>query len=115
MAAEPPAVVEAAYAGVKALARRFGERARIVREASASAAGHHEDGSLDLVFVDADHSQLAVSADIQAWRPKVKPGGWLGGHDYRSARFPGVESAVLMSFPRAKVIEGHNSTWWTRL
>lgn len=37
--------------------------------------------SAALVFIDADHSFDAVCRDIDAWRPKVKPGGWLAGHD----------------------------------
>ena len=40
-----------------------------------------DDKSLDFVFIDADHSYEAVKADIAAWHPKVKQGGYLGGHD----------------------------------
>lgn len=115
MAAEPRATVEAALARCEALARQYAPRAHMVREASASAAARFADASMDLVFIDADHSQLAVAADIQAWRPKVKPGGWLGGHDYGSPRFPGVKDAVLMTFRREQVEAGANATWWVRL
>jgi predicted O-methyltransferase YrrM len=48
---------------------------------SLAAAETFPDGSLDLVFIDADHSYQAVKADIAAWRPKVKPDGILCGHD----------------------------------
>lgn len=50
----------------------------------------------DFVFLDADHSYEGVRADIAAWAPKVKPGGWLGGHDYENPNFPkfGVTRAV---------------------
>ena len=44
-----------------------------------------EDGSLDFVFIDADHSTLAVLADIEAWEPKVRPGGMVLGHDVHLA------------------------------
>jgi len=40
-----------------------------------------EDGSLDGVFIDADHSYEAVKRDIQLWLPKIKRGGTLAGHD----------------------------------
>src|SRR5688572_21614184 len=47
------------------------------------------DGALDFVFIDADHGYQAVKEDIELWRPKVRPGGWLGGHDYHARKFPG--------------------------
>jgi cephalosporin hydroxylase len=40
------------------------------------------DGSVDFVYVDGDHSYDACFADLRAWWPKVKAGGFLGGHDY---------------------------------
>jgi hypothetical protein len=115
MAQSPRAEVEAALDAVVKLAEAYAPRAFVVREASASAAGHHAHGSLDLVFIDADHSQQAVLADITAWKPKVRPGGWLGGHDYGSARFPGVKDAVHLVFRREQVQVGENNTWWVRL
>lgn len=56
-----------------------------VREWSDKAAALYEDASLDFVFIDAGHSYENVSADIKAWMPKVKPGGFIAGHDYGSA------------------------------
>jgi len=38
--------------------------------------------SLDFVYLDADHWLPAVIADLQAWLPKVRPGGVIAGHDY---------------------------------
>lgn len=48
---------------------------------STAAAETFDNRSLDFVFIDADHSYEAVKADIAAWRPKVRPGGILCGHD----------------------------------
>lgn len=53
-----------------------------IRSDSSEAAGRYADGSLDFVFIDADHSEAAVACDLRAWWPKIKPGGWLAGHDY---------------------------------
>lgn len=53
-----------------------------VRADSLRAAKVFPDNSLDLVYVDADHSYEAVKADILAWLPKVKAGGWIAGHDH---------------------------------
>lgn len=36
----------------------------------------------DFVFIDAEHTYDEVLADCRAWWSKVKPGGWLCGHDY---------------------------------
>ena len=39
------------------------------------------DGSLAFVFVDGSHDYQDVKADLEAYLPKVKPGGILAGHD----------------------------------
>lgn len=38
--------------------------------------------SVDLVFIDGDHSYLGCLGDIVNWIPKVKPHGYLLIHDY---------------------------------
>lgn len=60
---------------------------------SLEACKQFEDGSLDVVFIDMDHSYESVSKDIDAWLPKVKVGGILAGDDYDRA-WPGVIEAV---------------------
>lgn len=45
-----------------------------------------------LLFVDGDHSRDAVAADLFAWLPKVRSGGWLALHD--SGWADGVRSAI---------------------
>lgn len=40
------------------------------------------DRSIDLVYVDAEHSFPAVCGDIRVWLPKLKKGGWMAGHDW---------------------------------
>ena len=39
---------------------------------------------IDLCFVDGAHHDSAVIADIEAWKPKVKPGGFMLFHDYKN-------------------------------
>jgi hypothetical protein len=51
------------------------------------------DQLVDIVYIDALHTYDAVKADIKAWWPKIKPGGFLAGHDYH-AKWPGVIQAV---------------------
>lgn len=40
------------------------------------------DESLDFLYVDANHSEVGVTNDLEAWYPKVKVGGIISGHDY---------------------------------
>ena len=40
------------------------------------------DGSLDFVYIDANHEQTFVTQDLRAWHPKVRAGGIMSGHDY---------------------------------
>lgn len=54
----------------------------IVRQTSIEAAADVPDGSLDFVYVDANHGESFVAADLRAWAPKVRAGGIVAGHDY---------------------------------
>lgn len=76
-----------------------------VRGISWESAKHFQDGTLDAVLIDADHSAEAVGKDITAWWPKVKSGGYLCGHDY-TPEIPGVIHAVTAAFPRVEIWRG---------
>lgn len=56
--------------------------ANLIKGESVPVSEEFEDGSLDFVFIDADHSYEAVKQDIEAWYPKVRSGGIVSGHDY---------------------------------
>jgi hypothetical protein len=59
-------------------------RVRLIREFSKNAAQFFEDETFDFIYIDADHTYDAVTEDLEAWYPKLKVGGVLGGHDYIS-------------------------------
>lgn len=63
-----------------------------IKEISWNAASHFEDGSVDFVFIDADHEYDSVCKDIKAWMPKIRKGGIISGHDYFNPC--GVKDAV---------------------
>lgn len=84
---------------------------RMIWRRSSEAAKYVRDGWADFVFIDAGHSYEAVKADIKAWQPKVRSGGWFGGHDYHPA-FPGVISAVDALFPDRELLA--HSVWKVR-
>ena len=61
---------------------------------STEAARDVEDGSLDYVYIDADHRFDYVMEDLITWGRKVRPGGVIAGHDYYRFRNAGVVPAV---------------------
>lgn len=60
--------------------------------------------SLDLVYIDADHSYPSVKLDILTWLPKIRMGGIICGHDYNGQPTWGVNKAVNEMFK----LERHN-------
>ena len=63
------------------------------------------DGSLDFCYIDAgNHSYERTLIDIRLWYPKVRPGGFFGGHDWEipdlhaADVFPGVARAFREFF-----------------
>jgi predicted O-methyltransferase YrrM/glycosyltransferase involved in cell wall biosynthesis len=60
---------------------------------SVDVASQFEDGSIDFIFIDASHDYENVLADINAWYPKLKPGGLIAGDDYAGC-WGGVIEAV---------------------
>jgi len=49
------------------------------------------DGSFDIIYIDAAHDYDNVKFDITSWMPKIKNGGYLSGHDFS---LPGVNAAI---------------------
>ena len=78
------------------ITRGYNNRLTVLKGDSVEMAKHVKDESLDFVFIDADHRYKAVKADIAAWTPKVKPGGYVTGHDIHLS---GVLRAVEETFP----------------
>ena len=79
-----------------------------------------QDESLDMVFIDADHSYEGTMEDLEAWHPKVKPDGHIAGHDYGNpvGKKWEVKRAVL-EFRKAHNITGElilddEYTWFMR-
>ena len=92
--------------------RPYQGRYTIQRMTSEQASSLYADGSLDLVFIDGDHSYEGCSTDIRLWWPKVKIGGILGGHDYRTDKNFGVIRAVHEFIGNSGFRLGLNHTWF---
>lgn len=63
-------------------------------------ARNFEDGELDWIYVDADHSYEGVLADLEAWSKKVRPDGLIFGHD-----FTNQPSAIRDGFGVIKAVQ----------
>lgn len=69
----------------------------LLRCCSNEAAPIIQDGFFDLVYIDGDHRYERVVEDIRIWLPKIRPMGFIGGHDCDRGH-PGVVQAVREIF-----------------
>lgn len=72
---------DAHYKQALAAVAPYIERVQLLRTTTRRASWLVADGSLDFIFIDADHRTAAVTEDIVRWSPKVKRGGMIMGHD----------------------------------
>lgn len=54
----------------------------VIEGDSAESADLFEDGTIDVIYIDAAHDYDSVVKDLAAWFPKIKPNGIFSGHDY---------------------------------
>lgn len=89
---EPQDAMDLLYECVSfGLEKQFPGRSNILRGRSADFVDELAGKFFDLVFVDGDHQETAVLADLNFWWSKVANGGLLCGDDYD---WPGVAAAV---------------------
>ncbi len=104
------------------------DKLSIIKEDSVTASKGFKDGSLDFVYIDADHSYECVKADLECWWPKIKQGGALSGDDFAHgclARCPqltkdtgisGVDTAVREFAEKygltLNLTKQGNINWW---
>jgi len=79
------------------------------------------DGSLGMVYIDATHEYIWVKKDLEAWYPKLVPGGIMAGHDYLNPRltvqravdeFASKVGSVVYTIPEQDVND--SGFWFTR-
>lgn len=83
----------------------------VLKMDSERAASIFKDNYLDWIYIDANHRYEAIKKDLEIWWPKVKKGGFFGGHDYMF--YIEVERAVKEFFAKKGIdfeCDGHN--WW---
>lgn len=77
--------------------RRFiqDKRVYIIRGQSLNVANNIlDDNTFDWIYLDSNHFYEHVAKELLAYWPKVKPGGWLCGHDFVNNEWCGVKRAV---------------------
>lgn len=72
-----------------------------------------EDGSIDIVYIDAIHQYEDVKQDINIWKGKIKTNGFIAGHDYQK-KFQGTIDAVTYVLGKPDKIFADTS-WAVRL
>ncbi len=62
---------------------RHEDRRIVLRGRTSEVIDRIPDGHLDLAYIDADHTLRGITIDlIRVWE-KVRPGGWIGGDDFK--------------------------------
>lgn len=79
----PASEMEAAHKRALAAVSFAAERVTVLRGTTEEVIERIPDNSLDLAYVDGDHTARGIMIDLQMVWPKVRPGGILGGDDFR--------------------------------
>lgn len=89
------------------------DRATHLEMMSSKAVDRFKDNSLEMVFIDGNHSYKYAFQDMKMWWPKIKYGGMLCGHDYNHHRY-GVTKAAHDFFDKLGYkIHVHPNRVWT--
>lgn len=83
---------------------------RIIRKYSMEALDDFEDGALDFVYIDANHTYDYVMEDMAGWSRKVRDGGIVAGHDYLEP--PLIDDRIEVKEAVDEYTEAHNIEPW---
>lgn len=53
-----------------------------IRDTTKNAQSRIPNGSLDMAYVDGDHTLRGITIDLYSMLPKIRPGGFIGGDDF---------------------------------
>jgi hypothetical protein len=84
-------------------------RVVVHREFSANAVKMVQE-PLDWVYLDGDHTYEGCLVDLWEWRQKLKPGGFISGHDYSTS-----DAAMKMGFGVVRAVNYFCSVYGWRM
>jgi len=88
------------------------DNVEIIKNFSKHASFSFKNKSLDFVYIDGEHIYNAVVEDIQHWVPKIKPGGYIAGHDYW---YNDVVGAVKDALNPTNICSFKDSSWLVKI
>lgn len=104
------------YGEVKDMLSLYGDRVELIRKTSVEAAPDFEDSCLDFVFIDGYHDYENCFNDISFWHHRVRPGGYVMGHDWEHSNYPGVQKAVVEHYgDKVTGVGGPVHVWYVRV
>lgn len=76
----------------KEVKKKFDEKienktVQIHRKLSVDASWNFEKGYFDMIYIDTDHSYQTTREELNAYESKMKPDGFIAGHDYSMANW----------------------------
>lgn len=94
----------------------YRDRVIVMRMTSVEASFHIEDGSLDWVFIDANHEYEYIKENLEIWSEKVRKNGIVSGHDYgnpkEEKRGWGITKAVNEFVAEDELNVEPGFVWW---
>ena len=93
---------------VRRKAEAYSGRVTLIKAWTHEAATSVPDRSLDFVFIDADHSTESVIKDISDWKPKLRLGGILCGHDGNKSS---VRNALDTALDKWRLCRNSQNCW----
>jgi Methyltransferase domain len=90
------------YSHAISVTERFRNKRVILRGKTNEVIEQVQNESIDLVYIDGDHTLRGIAIDLSRWAHKVRPGGFLGGDDFRPSIWQhGSNYEATMVFPFA--------------
>jgi len=105
---------------LKAQERLKPYRVTFTRAMSAEVAKDTLRESLDFVYIDGNHAESFVFADLALWSQRVRAGGVVAGHDFYEFAHAGVVDAVVRYTTLYGITDWHvcderePSFWWVK-